>query len=151
MGDLCINCNKKPVKVKKRRLCQGCYNIIRYQEYKEKMVEFRKREGLTVNQMFCSEVEFIRNFFTHNNWVFHPCSFNLNGQRYYPDFYDVKRNVFIEVSGTRQAFHSNFDKYKLFIKTFPKIKFEIRDIFGNIKPLTKKTYAKKQDSAKNKS
>lgn len=99
--------------------------------------------------MHNSEIKFIENFFTHKNWIYHPVIFRLNGVNYEPDFYDGERNVFIEVSGTRQAFQANFDKYKLFIKTFPHIKFEVRDIYGKIKPLTKRNYVRKQDSAKN--
>lgn len=135
----CVSCKTGIVSVKKRGMCLRCYNKVRYREkYKDEAIQYD------------AEIGFIKNFFTHNNWIYQPANFHLDGCGYRPDFYDGERNIFIEVSGTRQAFQANFDKYKLFIKTYPKIKFEIRDIYGNLKPLTKKTYTKKQDSAKNK-
>ncbi|GAH53270.1 unnamed protein product, partial [marine sediment metagenome] len=39
-------------------------------------------------------------------------------------------------------FHANFEKYKLFIKTFPQIKFEIRNVTGELKLLNKRNYTK---------
>jgi len=69
-------------------------------------------------------------------WIYQPALFRLNGYRYTPDFYDGEREVFIEVSGTRQAFYNNREKYRLFIKTFPGIKFEIRRPNGDLIPLT---------------
>jgi len=41
-------------------------------------------------------------------------------------FYDGERNIFIEVSGSRQAYHANKDKYRLFRELFPLISLEIR-------------------------
>lgn len=140
MENICIKCKVKPIYVKKRKLCLKCYGQVRHIEYKE-------RVGRKI--LYHSEVEFIKNYFTHNNWVYQPAIFRLNGVNYEPDFYDGERNVFIEVSGTKQAFQANFDKYKLFIKTYPLIKFEIRDIYGELKSLTKRPYVKQQDSAKN--
>ena len=145
MDNLCIVCKTRPVEVKKRQMCRPCYHKIRYEEYK-------KRTGFTnKNIRYDTEVMFIKNYFTHNNWIYHPVFFRLDGCGYEPDFYDGERNVFIEVVGTRQAFHANFEKYELFIKNFPKIKFEIRDVQGKLKPLTKGAYVRKQDNATNKS
>jgi len=138
--DVCINCNKRPVDIKKRKLCKRCYAKVHYRE----MVA--RNPGL-YNSNLAKEVEFIKNFFVHNNWIYHPTIFRLSIGNYEPDFYDGKRNVFIEVSGTTQAFYANFEKYKLFVKTFPLIKFEIRNSLGEIKPLTKRAYAKKQVAA----
>ena len=78
------------------------------------------------------ELHFIRNYFTHKNWIPQPALFSLNGKGYKPDFYDVERNTFIEVSGTRQAYHANKDKYDLFRKLYPKINFEIRKPNGEL-------------------
>lgn len=141
--ELCIQCKTKLVVIKKVKLCKRCYSQARYSRYK-------KRTGYGYVR-YSSEIEFIKNFFTHKNWLYHPTIFRMNGINYEPDFYDGERNTFIEVSGTIQAFHANFNKYELFIKTFPKIKFEVRDVSGNIKPLTKKVYAKRRPVAENKS
>lgn len=53
-------------------------------------------------------------------------------QRYTPDFYDVERDVYIEVVGTRQAYQQNKGKYKVFRKEYPHIKFELRHHTGEI-------------------
>jgi hypothetical protein len=77
-----------------------------------------------------NEIEFVENFFQHTDWVHHPCSFRLSNMSYTPDFYDKRRNVFIEVSGTRQAYHQNKLKYQLLTQEFPAINFEIRKVNG---------------------
>lgn len=46
--------------------------------------------------------------------------------RYTPDFYDIERNVYIEVVGSRQAYHQNKEKYEVFQETYPGIAFELR-------------------------
>jgi hypothetical protein len=84
-----------------------------------------------------AEVEFIKNFFTHNNWLYQPTMFRFDHYRYTPDFYDSERNVFIEVAGTRQAYDQNKDKYDIFRKTFPQINYEIRKSDGSILDETK--------------
>ena len=72
------------------------------------------------------EVEFIKNFFSHSDWIHQPAQFRFDGTSYQPDFYDGYRNVFIEVAGTRQAYQQGKEKYDKFRKHYPKIKFEIR-------------------------
>ena len=70
-------------------------------------------------------------YFTHRNWTPKPAIFNLgDGLKYSPDFYDGERNVFIEMAGTRQAYHFNKEKYELMAKKFPFIKLEIRTSDG---------------------
>lgn len=128
----CIRCKTNIIYVKKRKLCRQCYGHERY----------CGRKG-TSYIYHCSEVEFIKNFFSHKNWLYHPVIFRLDGFNYEPDFYDGERNIFIEVVGTKQAFSANFEKYKLFVKTFPHIKYEIRNTLGEIKPLSKRAYNKK--------
>ena len=78
------------------------------------------------------EVEFIKNFFDHDDFIHQPCHFRLNNIGYSPDFYDGKRNIFIEVAGTRQAYHINKEKYELFKQIFPKLQFEIRKTDGSL-------------------
>ena len=127
MKEKCISCLKKPIEIKKWRRCITCY-----QKYR-RTPGFRDAKTPTKHQ---SEMEFIRSFFNHTNWIYQPVLFRFNGESYQPDFYDGERNVFIEVSGTRQAFYSNREKYRLFIKTFPKIKLEIRHENGDLIPLS---------------
>ncbi len=134
----CIQCEKNPILIKKRKLCRSCYARNYYSSKSDKKISHWK-------VFHSNEIEFSKNFFNHKNWLYHPVIFRLKSGNYEPDFYDGERNTFIEVVGTKQAFHANFDKYALFIKTFPLINFEIRNSLGEIKPLTKRAYVKKQD------
>jgi len=127
---LCIECNEKPIAIKKSSLCINCYQRkrlhslspkIKTQEFSTKLSNAHKRE-----------VEFIKNYFTHTDWAYEPALFYLNGYRYTPDFYDRKENSFIEVCGSRQAYHANKDKYELFYKYFPALKLEIRTEDGGL-------------------
>jgi hypothetical protein len=79
------------------------------------------------------EKHFAEVFFGENrNWFFHPKTFVLNGMRYTPDFYDVNRNTYIEVVGTRQAYHQNKAKYELIRILYPDVSLEIRNYTGEI-------------------
>lgn len=78
------------------------------------------------------EVEFVKNFFKHDDWMHHPAIFRIEDSNYEPDFYDNKRDVFIEVAGTRQAYHNNKHKYESFRRIFPNIKLEIRHVDGSL-------------------
>jgi len=133
---LCTNCSKRPIYVVSRGLCSCCYQKSRTASLQESSLKnewdyqspptFRRKEHE-------AEIIFIAEFFKHRNWIHHPALFNLGGNiRYTPDFYDGTRNVFIEVVGSRQAFHQNRDKYRLFVEKFPKLSFEIRDRWGAI-------------------
>ena len=127
---LCSRCGERPVRHIKRRLCHRCYQILWW------------AGGLTAPVMlmetpddptpYGKEMKFIKNFFTHSEWKHQPATFKINGKKYCPDFYDGERNVFIEVSGSRQAYHANKDKYRLFRELFPLISFEIRKTDGSI-------------------
>ncbi len=79
-----------------------------------------------------SELLFVRNHFTHNKWLPHPVMFYLDGTKYTPDFYDQERNAFIEVTGTKQAYSANREKYKMLRKMFPRIIFEVRNVQGEL-------------------
>jgi len=127
MENLCINCKKNPIYIQKRGLCQECSKVFyveRYKQKHERRIKSEIRHG--------AEVEFIKNFFGGENWIYLPATFKLDGTTYQPDFYDMKRNVFIEVSGTRQAFHQNKHKYRKFVKMYPLIKYEVRQPNGNL-------------------
>jgi len=58
--------------------------------------------------------------------------FRFNGLKYSPDFYDGEKNVFIEVAGSRQAYHANKDKYELFRKHFSKLTPELTKSDGGL-------------------
>jgi len=78
------------------------------------------------------EEHFCSVFFGENkNWFFHPKTFVLNDIRYTPDFYDVNRNTYIEVVGSRQAYHQNKAKYELMLILFPDVVLEIRNYTGD--------------------
>ncbi len=135
--DLCIECKTRPVYIKCRGLCKKCSMV-----FYSKRAYARKKGDLPIKSEYCesvqykiqyqTEIEFIKNFFEHKNWVYHPAIFRVNGINYEPDFYDGERNMFIEVAGTRQAFHKNKDKYEIFIEAYPQINFEIRQKNGDL-------------------
>lgn len=74
---------------------------------------------------------FAKNFFKHENWKSQPVTINLGGYTYRPDFYDEERDVYIEVIGTRQAYHQNKAKY-FKAKEILGDKFEIRSVDGDM-------------------
>lgn len=120
--NMCVECNKRPVHVKKWEVCTACYQKI-YRRGKVAKVELaaHKREML-----------FVKNYFNHNQWSYQPAIFQLDEAKYTPDFYDRKENVFIEVCGSRQAYHKNLDKYKMFSEYFPGLKLEFRAPSGEL-------------------
>ena len=131
---LCIKCHGRPVHIKKRGLCSVCYQAFLR---KSGSVSTQKNLGdycpkTQKEKIHKREIEFIKNFFAHNRWIYHPAVFYFNGLRYSPDFYDMERNAFIEVSGSRQAYHKNKDKYVMFRENYPEIKFEIRQPDGSL-------------------
>ncbi len=128
--DLCIECKKEPVYIKKRQLCKSCYG--RLQRSGKDLSPVGTASITKAKWHVKREIEFIKNYFNHNNWVHHPAFFHLGDEGYAPDFYDGETNTFIEVSGTRQAHSLNQYKYDLFRKLYPKIKFEIRLVSGEL-------------------
>ena len=118
---MCSNCGVKPVLIKKRGLCSGCY-----QRYRKGMA-VTSSPLINKNPRHDREKWFVEKFFDHDKWEYEPIAFLLpDGTRFTPDFYDMGRNVFIEVAGTRQAYEYNRGKYNQFYKTYPNIPFEIR-------------------------
>jgi plasmid maintenance system antidote protein VapI len=84
-------------------------------------------------KMNSREQNFVESFFgVNNDWLYQPKTFRFHNTKYTPDFYDCNRGVYIEVVGTRQAFHSNKNKYELFKKARPDINFEVRDYSGDL-------------------
>ena len=119
--NLCEMCHKATIYNKKRRMCLKCYQKF-----------YRKAGAQSLNIPNDGEINFIKNYFDHKEWIHRPCLFYLEGEKYTPDFYDERRNVFIEVSATRQAYSYNKHKYDKMKEIFPKIIFEVRDPFGNL-------------------
>lgn len=117
---LCVQCKKQPIHIKKRKLCIICYR------------KFRAKKGRLIRPIEHREMDFIKNYFEHNNWIYQPAIFNLGELNYTPDFYDGNRNIFIEVTGSRQAYNQNKEKYKLMSKIFPMIKLELRKPNGDL-------------------
>jgi len=122
----CSICDNPIIYAKKIMLCQYCYN-------KERRKSINSGKHLVKEHpIYGRELTFLKNFFDHKNWIHHPATFHLDDSDYSPDFYDGERNTFIEVSGTRQAFSANLDKYKEFKRNFPSINFEVRKIDGTL-------------------
>lgn len=97
-----------------------------------------------------SEREFAENFFDHDKWVHEPRFFYLSdGTKYKPDFYDARRDVYIEVVGTVAAFGHNKDKYALFMNDHPGITLEFRTSDGGeiFPALTPKNIRKQPEPA----
>ena len=129
---LCIKCKKNPIAYKKQQLCMSCYG----KWYRNNRTARPVGKGFSLPSIkkyqSMAELEFVKNFFDHKNWLYEPATFKFNGTHYTPDFYDGERGCFIEVIGTRQAYHLNKAKYALFRKAFPLIKFEIRQSDGSL-------------------
>lgn len=82
---------------------------------------------------FDREREFALAFFDHDKWVHEPRYLNLkDGTRYLPDFYDAKRDVYIEVVGSRQAYSVNKNKYRMIAEEYPNMQFELRVPSGDL-------------------
>lgn len=79
-------------------------------------------------------------------WEYPTKRFDLGSTHYRPDFYLPKENLYIEVVGSRQAYHSNKNKIAQFIKLYPKVKFEVipfgnssaKPYFGSVLPSDKR-------------
>lgn len=125
--DLCVECKKRPVQNKKRRICYRCYSRLRAKGVLDNLATFQNTPVYHI-----AETDFIKNYFTHVNWIYQPATFRLNDVSYTPDFYDGESNVFIEVAGTKQAYNANKYKYRSFRETFPLLTLEIRTSNGEL-------------------
>jgi hypothetical protein len=82
---------------------------------------------------FDRERQFALKFFDHDKWVHEPRFFYMSdGSKYKPDFYDARRDTYIEVVGSRQAYSQNKCKYDLLIEQRPDIKLEFRSPDGEL-------------------
>lgn len=125
---LCTQCQKKLVAVKKWGLCISCYNRMKATSNRNKKPfdQLIKSEQDVIYGIHQSEIIFIQNFLGGKKWYYEPAKFYVIDSWYIPDFYEIERNVFIEVIGTNQAFETNKHKYIAFKKLYPNIKLEIR-------------------------
>jgi len=131
--NLCTKCKAKPIFIKKRGLCEACYMAW----YKEHGPVFSKNNppksrGVLKKIHHLSELEFVKNYFTHNNWYYECAKFKSDGISYTPDFYDGERDTFIELVGSRQGYDQRKQKIEWFKETFPKISLEIRTPNGEL-------------------
>lgn len=137
----CSECRKVTVIFnKKNMLCSRCYGAI----YRSRKKDAERRKNGNVVSVppritedalgRASEILFIQNFFSDNpRWIHEPATFKIRtGELYRPDFFDIDRQTFIEVSANRQAYHQNAEKYSIFRETYPCIAFEIRYVDGSL-------------------
>jgi len=132
---LCERCEERKIFIKKWRLCKKCYTRL-YHSGEIQKQDARIERGEQIEPEYnrpakIKELNFLRNFFDHNNWLYEPVTFRLRAGSYTPDFYDQRRDIFIEVVGSRQAYHQNKEKYEEMAKLFPHLSFEIRTPDGN--------------------
>ena len=128
----CIKCKEAEIAVKKYKLCSKCYGDAYRNGKLNRYYKMDLCDASVAKHEHASEINFIKNYFKHQNWILHPVCFKLNNLSYTPDFYDGVRNCFIEVAGTRQAYHANKHKYELMREIYPLINFEIRKIDGSL-------------------
>lgn len=135
MKNMCGECKVSTVAIAKYGLCMKCYQKA-YRAGKKPDATTKDCSRTIISESHAREIQFIKNFFDHPQWIHHPAIFKIGFVSYSPDFYDAKRNVFIEVAGTRQAYHQNKQKLIEFKKHYPLINFEIRQTSGEtINPL----------------
>ena len=116
----CSICGTQEIYCAKRNLCRKCYG----REY----IKGRKGspQAGRMDIRHIREIEFVKQFFKHSNWSYSPVTFHFGDINYTPDFYDGETNTFIEVAGSRQAYHINKSVYALLRETYPKLQFEVR-------------------------
>jgi hypothetical protein len=117
---MCIQCGE--AEVVKRGLCNPCYGRV----YRQAGAPSRY-----------SEIEFVKNYFTHTNWLAQPARFRLSPlgvklKTYTPDFYDGETGVFIEVSSNRDAYFLQKASYDAFRGLYPTLKLEVRSVTGEL-------------------
>jgi hypothetical protein len=135
---LCKTCKENQVVIKKWGLCKKCYQ----RAYLKGELGFRRHNKLDMTEEKVKpekpvgtagigrysnhELDFIRNYFNHSDWLYESVIFRFSNFTYTPDFLDCHRNVFIEVVGSRQALHQNKHKHEAMRQVFYTIPFEVR-------------------------
>ncbi len=76
--------------------------------------------------MHRTEHRFANILTAHNKtWKYHPKRFEVGDSTYEPDFYCVEDDIYIEVTSSKAAYEFNKNKYILFQKLYPNLKFTI--------------------------
>lgn len=121
---ICRVCRQKPALIKRNRLCQRCYQrgLNKNPTTEDYLRRQTKAFHILKEWEHKAEVVFGQ---SHPEFVYQPCTFDLNYTKYTPDFYDASFNVFYEIIGTRQRFEQLKEKIKTFRELFPQIKLEI--------------------------
>lgn len=151
---VCKKCESREIAFQKHKLCGPCYQkAYKKGELAGKVKHHSNCSANTASIMerekqlprHTSELMFVKNMFDHQDWIPQPASFILSdGSKYYPDFYDIRRSTFIEVVGSRQAYHFNKKKYEDFVNIYKGISFEIRSSNGELYDTTVRAYNKKE-------
>lgn len=93
-----------------------------------------------VKKMFPREKQFADLLDKQNRkWQYPASRFKINDTHYRPDFYLPNENLYIEVVGSRQAYHANKKKIAKFLHLYPHIKFTIVDYENIPYPYLKKS------------
>ena len=130
----CSNCGEEKYILNiARQLCEQCYGKM-YRENKLKPYVKKYQSAYSYQPKSVQrEIEFTKNFFDHSDWEYHPATFRLkNGEAYTPDFFDRKRGIFIEVCSTPERFKATEERYRLFVESYPGIKYEERNVNGDL-------------------
>jgi len=134
---VCKDCGEREVSIKKWELCSKCYMKKWKSGELSTTGDTRVRGQIPkdpedLRTIRVKELNFLRNYFDHGAWLYEPAVFKLKEENYTPDFYDQIRGVFIEVVGSRQAYHQRKKAYQELINLFPGIAFEIRTPDGKL-------------------
>jgi DNA-directed RNA polymerase subunit RPC12/RpoP len=116
----CYSCQIDKIHNKGRKLCLKC--------------NLKHTQSERATPSYESEYEFMRNYPEPENLYYHNAYFKFNGSKYYPDFYDYKRDVFIEVVLNPDSYRMNYNRTKQFIKFYPNIGYEVRYPNGQVVP-----------------
>jgi hypothetical protein len=134
----CKKCGATEIFNKKRQLCKKCTGKFINERRKHQRLEGNDYTGRHHPFLFIhrGELEFVKNYFDHRDWQYQPAmfKFNVNGEEesYTPDFYDAKKDIWIEVVTTRQAWFQAKSKWERWRSAFPKLQAEVRNPYGNL-------------------
>jgi hypothetical protein len=112
--ELCVNCNKNPISIKKRKLCPVCYRKMR--KSGEIITGSRQKvEGMDIYRCTEAQMEYAASYLQAGS-TWRPAVFRLppGGKisKFTPSFWDSKRQAFVQVVATRQAYGQYRDTYR---------------------------------------
>jgi len=143
--ELCSQCGKHEIAIKKRRLCRNCYARLHRNGQLDGCGGTNTGVNVT-SPRFRREVDFAVSFFdSTEDYLYEPSVFFVPEHgRYTPDFFDKRRGVFIEVVGSKQALSANRKKMEAFVEHYGNgILFEVRNTQGEMIKLEARKYIKK--------